>query len=205
MKQSSVLRGFGLAGLLLYLGLAFGVIPGPDRLVIALAFLVSPLAIIGMVTLYRRMREQNDSASLASGFVLLVSGFILFHLMIVVQQALFWFRDQAIASAADDAIRAQLRLVHGAVNGVQLGADVAFDVFYCLGILLISFVMYRDPRFGRIVAVFGMLSAGGSPVLQSSHVSGSAGRVRPDRPRAPHRHLVDRSDWAHGVEAPPRD
>ncbi len=29
--------------------------------------------------------------------------------MIVVQQALFWFRDQAIASAADDAVRAQLR------------------------------------------------------------------------------------------------
>ena len=152
--------GLGLAGLLIYLGLAFGIIPGPDRLVISLAFLIAPLAIIGMVSLYRRLREQNDSVCLASGFVLLVSAFILFHLMIVVQQALFWFRDQAIASAADDAVRTQIRTVYGAVNGVQLGADIAFDVFYCLGILFVCSVMYRDPRFGRVISVFGILSSG---------------------------------------------
>jgi hypothetical protein len=47
------------------------------------------------------------------------------------------------------------------VNLVQLGADVAFDVFYCLGMILYGAVFYRTAGFGRLLGVGGIVAAGG--------------------------------------------
>jgi hypothetical protein len=36
---------------------------------------------------------------------------------------------------------------------------VSFDIFYCLGVILVSVAMYSHRDFGRIIGVFGVLSA----------------------------------------------
>lgn len=39
--------------------------------------------------------------------------------------------------------------------------DVAFDVFYCVGLMMLAAALARHPAFGRAVAVFGFISAAG--------------------------------------------
>jgi hypothetical protein len=38
---------------------------------------------------------------------------------------------------------------------VQLGIDVCFDIFYCLGMILMSLVMVRDEAFGPLIGGSG--------------------------------------------------
>ena len=46
-----------------------------------------------------------------------------------------------------------------AANGLQLGLDVAWDLFLSLGTFLIAFNMWSHPRFGRGFAISGELIA----------------------------------------------
>ena len=43
--------------------------------------------------------------------------------------------------------------------------DIAFDIFYCLLILLYSFAMFRNENFGKGIGAFGILSGLGLFVL----------------------------------------
>ena len=44
---------------------------------------------------------------------------------------------------------------------MQLGLDVAWDVFICLGTLLFALNMIRHPRLGRIIGIIGIALAVG--------------------------------------------
>jgi hypothetical protein len=46
-----------------------------------------------------------------------------------------------------------------AANGIQLGLDVAWDLFLALGTVLLAWNMWHHPRFGRILAVSGIVIA----------------------------------------------
>jgi hypothetical protein len=46
-----------------------------------------------------------------------------------------------------------------AANGIQLGLDVAWDLFLCLGTVLLAANMWNHPRFGRFYAVSGCVIA----------------------------------------------
>jgi len=56
-----------------------------------------------------------------------------------------------------------LRLHRGAgfeaANGIQLGLDLAWDLFFALGVVLLAWNMWRHPRFGRLLAASGIAIA----------------------------------------------
>jgi hypothetical protein len=51
-----------------------------------------------------------------------------------------------------------VRLIYRGVNTVQATRDVAFDIFYCLAVILFSVLMLRHPSFGRGVGILGIAS-----------------------------------------------
>jgi hypothetical protein len=69
-----------------------------------------------------------------------------------------WFELQFGDGATDSSERA-LRAAFEAGNGIQLGLDVAWDIFFVLGALLLAWNMWPHPRFGRILAASGMVIA----------------------------------------------
>jgi len=149
----------GLAVLLVYLGAATGVIKGADNLTLSLVFAIGPVAIIGVLSISRRLAPQGGTLALRAGTTFLVIGFALFTLMLVVQQTIFIQFRQFRSESADEAAREALALVFKGVNLVQIGADVAFDIFYCLGMILLAAVMYRHRDFGKVIGAFGVVSA----------------------------------------------
>ncbi len=153
-------RSLGLAGILVigaYLGSTTGLLPG-DRLMLIPVFALGPVAVVGMLSIHERLSAGRPTLALRAGTVLLVIAFVLFTLMVVVQQTVaLQFRD--LRASADAPTAELLRTIFTGVDFVQLGMDVTFDLFYCAGMTLLAFVMFHHSEYGRWLGGFGMASA----------------------------------------------
>ena len=158
-RESPAWAAFGILGLLSYLFVATEPIPLPEQLLLAIAFLIGPLVMIGLVGFYRTLREQDDSLTLHLAGVFSVVAFSFFCLMLVVQQSVRLFLRGYIAEAPDEATRETLRLILRGVDPVQLGIDVTFDIFISLSMICFALVFSRRPGFGVAVGASGVVIA----------------------------------------------
>ena len=159
MKKILPLFGgvLGPAILLAYLNFAFGWVALSQRLSLVLAFAIGPVAVLGTLALSESLVRVFGTFTLRVGTIFLVIGFALFTLMATMQQAVFAEYQELLGATESAQARASLKESFALVNRVQLGADVAFDIFYSLGIILISTVIVRRHGFGRVVGVFGLV------------------------------------------------
>ena len=161
-KLLPLLGGFiGLAILLTYLNFAFGWVALSQRLSLVLAFAIGPVAVLGTLAIYESFMRVFGSFALRVGTIFLVIAFALFTLMATMQQAVFAEYQQLLGAMAPAEAPTSLKQSFALVNRVQLGADVAFDIFYSLGIILISIVIVRRRGFGRVAGAYGLVVATG--------------------------------------------
>jgi hypothetical protein len=168
MTESRFPRWLGLLGLTIvgvYLAAASGLLASDTNLTLIPVFAIGPVAIVGMLGIHHRLAGIRDDLLLRTATVFLVVAFAIFTFMLVVQQTVaLQFRDLR-AQAADAPAVELLRAMQGGVNLVQLGADVAFDLFYCVGVILLSVVLYRTAGFGRWLGVGGIVVAAALLIL----------------------------------------
>lgn len=148
----------GIAVLTFYLLSTSGVVSDVNVLTTALAFAIGPVAAVAI----RRLIDDIDSgrareACRIARFYLLTA-FVIFTVMVVVQQTTVQSFRPLIAAAAPARVEV-LRAVYAGVDVVQLGLDVAFDVFYTLGLIAFGAALYRHPDFGRVTGMLGVGSA----------------------------------------------
>ncbi len=155
----------GVFFVLVYVAAVTTGIPLPERLSLALVFLIAPAAIIGALSIRRWLGSIPTtpfrSLVIDAGTVFLAIAFAFFDLMLIVQQTVRFFYRDLLAAAENTAAAETLRLAYGLVNPVQLGIDIAFDVFYCLGIVLISAAMLAKGKIERVIGWFGIVAASG--------------------------------------------
>ncbi len=163
MKKILSLFGgvLGLTILLAYLNFAFGWVLLSQRLSLVLAFAIGPVAVWGTLAISENLVRVFGTFTLRVGTIFLVIGFALLTLMLTMQQAVFAEYQELLGDLASAQAPASLKESFALVNRVQLGADVAFDIFYSLGIILISIVIVRRHGFGRLVGIYGLVVAGG--------------------------------------------
>ena len=132
--------------------------PGvPEKSIVVLVMLLGPVAIVGMLTLSELLGRHRKSVALQAATVFSVVGFAFFNLMIVVQLTSRAYIRGYIQKAQEESARETLRWILKGVDSVQLGIDVSFDVFYCLGMMLFAVVMYGHPRFGKWFSLPGVV------------------------------------------------
>jgi hypothetical protein len=165
MRSQRILEALGVGALLVYLAAALCWLPDLGNLVLALVFAIGPVAIMGVLGMHERLRATANPFTLRVATTYLVIAFALLNLMIVVQQMGFRQFERLRSAATDATARAALETVFKGTNTVQLGIDVSFDVFYCLGVWLLSWIMYHDRDFGRLLGAFGMIAAASLLVL----------------------------------------
>jgi len=151
----------GFVILLAYLNFAFGWVVLSERLSLVLAFAIGPVAVFGTLALGENLMRVFGTSTIRMGLVFLVIAFALLTLMLTMQQAIFVEYEQLREGAAGAEVPASLRSSFALVNQVQLGADVAFDIFYSLGIILVSAVLVRSKGFERLIGIYGLLAATG--------------------------------------------
>jgi hypothetical protein len=156
-----ILEVVGVGALVVYLMGALDILPiiGTERITLALVFAIGPVAMMGVIGIHELLRSSPSVFFVQVGTVFLIVAFALFNLMLVVQQMVRLQFRQFRLEAKDPAALASLDAVFRGTNLIQLGIDVSFDVFYCLGILALSLVMYRERDFGRFLGGFGLVSA----------------------------------------------
>ena len=163
MKKLLSLFGgiLGPAILLAYLNFAFGWVLLSQRLSLVLAFAIGPVAVLGTLALSESLVRVFGTFTLRVGTIFLVIGFALLTLMATMQQAIFAEYRQLLGATASAQAPTSLKESFALVNRVQLGADVAFDIFYSLGIILVSSVIVRGRWFERVVGAYGLVVATG--------------------------------------------
>lgn len=116
------------------------------------ASVVGPAIAAASAGLYEVLRLHRSTVSLKLGLGANVAAAITVTMMLLAQITYRgWlelrFPTGPAATSASPAYQA--------ANGLQLGFDVAWDVFLCLGTVLFAVNMWTHPRFGRVFAITG--------------------------------------------------
>jgi hypothetical protein len=151
----------GLVILGVYLATTTSLLRSNGALTLIPVLAIGPVAIVGILSIHNRLAGVHDGLALRTGTVFLVVAFALLTLMLVIQQMVALQFSDLRAHASEPASLELLRSIQAGVNLVQLGTDVAFDIFYCLGVILLAVVLYRTAGFGRVLAAAGIVAAVG--------------------------------------------
>ena len=140
----------------IYIISATGIIPFPIAIARTAMFLLGPFAIIGITSIASSYTPHEDFKKIQHiGHIFIVIAFGLFTTMLVVQQAGFSFYE------ANKELITNAKEVFRLVNSVQLGIDISFDIFYCLGILFFSFSFLKLKGLGLLVGIIGVITSMG--------------------------------------------
>lgn len=133
----------------------------PDFLGMLLAFTFPLLWIIAVMGLYSFLKRTAHTPSLEIAYIFGIIGSAIACSFIVVQQANFIWHDAAMAAAQSEEVKALLKASFTGANRVQLGLDVAFDIFSAISWFLFGLNIAKIPGFTRILGWIGcLLSAG---------------------------------------------
>jgi hypothetical protein len=147
----------GFLAVLSYALISAAPLTSAQGLVVACVF--GPALVCASLGLYHVLRAHRRTVSLDLGLVANVAAGVTVTLMLFAQLGLKrWFEVQFGAGSTDSSERA-LQAAFEAGNGLQLGLDVAWDLFLSLGTILLAANMWNHPRFGRPLAVSGCVIA----------------------------------------------
>jgi hypothetical protein len=129
------------------------ILSGPYRASVILAGAFGPLLAAASLGLYHVLEESGNPILLQLAVLFNVLGAAIFTLMLLVQLAI-GHQIQSIGEEVQNLTALRTSLI-----GVQLGLDVAWDIFISLGTLLFAIAMWSDARFGWILGIAGILIA----------------------------------------------
>ena len=125
------------------------------RQALAVACVFGPALACASTGLYHVLRLHRRTITLDLGLMANVAAGITVTLMLFAQLGLKrWFEVQ-FGDGSTDSSERSLHAAFEAANGIQLGLDVAWDLFLALGTILLACNMWHHPRFGRLLAVSG--------------------------------------------------
>lgn len=129
------------------------ILSGPYTAIVILAGAFGPLLAAASLGLYHVLAESGNPVVLQLAVLFNVLGAATFTMMILVQLAI-GRQMESLSEEAQNLTDLRVSLV-----GVQLGLDVAWDIFISLGTLLFAIAMISDARFGWILGIAGILIA----------------------------------------------
>lgn len=147
----------GLVASLAYPCFLFVPLPMPVLVLVLCAFgLGISVAAVG---LYHLLALENKTVSLQIGTASAAVAGVAVTSMLLVQVAIK-AEVQALLSQPEAAVSAEaLALIGKIVEQVHLGLDLWWDLYLCLGSILIAWNMRKHPRFGRFFCWSGLLIA----------------------------------------------
>ncbi len=132
-------------------------VPLPDKIAIILAFAFGPLFMLSSVGLYYVLRNLKDSINLRIGVLFNVVATAMLTMMLVVQLTIQEFHQRFKVSLNDSISQEQLKWIFKEVNSVQLGMDVAWDIFISSGTFFFALAMFQIRQLNKIISAIGLV------------------------------------------------
>ena len=147
----------GFLAVLSYTLISAAPLTAAEGLVVACVF--GPTLGAASTGLYHVLRLHRRTVTLDLGLMANVAAGVTVTLMLFAQLGLKrWFELQ-FGEGSTDSSEPTLHAAFESGNGIQLGLDVAWDLFLALGTILLAWNMWHHPRFGRLLAVTGVAVA----------------------------------------------
>jgi hypothetical protein len=118
-----------------------------------------PLLAIGSAGLWELLGLHRRTATLDIGLVANLAAGVTVTLMLLAQLGLKAWVDAGLGGSAQQVSPEVAEAAFQAGNGLQLGLDVAWDVFLAIGTAMLAWNMVHHPRFGRAYAATGLVLA----------------------------------------------
>lgn len=149
----------GLAATLIYYGMAM--LPLPDRLTQLFALIFPGLLLCGHVGLYYWFNRQQPSALGQAALIFGIAAPVLVSAMLCAQMSMVSYMERYYSPLEEAARQAQVNIWRAA-DSIQLGLDVAWDMFILPTILMFAVLAWRHLPLGRPVGSLGLvIGAGG--------------------------------------------
>jgi hypothetical protein len=145
----------GLAAAISYVTAFFA--PLPEKIALLLAFAFGPFFLLASLGLYYLIRFWKKSIALITGTLFNIIGTTLVTLMLIVQQTSFAFHNQFKTENRGTVTDEQLKWIFREVNSVQLGIDLAWDLFISAGTIFIALSIWNHPVYRKIFSITGIL------------------------------------------------
>ena len=118
-----------------------------------------PMLAIGSAGLWELLGLHRRTATLDIGLVANLAAGVAVTLMLLAQLGLKAWFDTGLGGSAQQVPPEVAQAAFQAGNGLQLGLDVAWDLFLAIGTAMLAWNMGQHPRFGRAYAATGLLLA----------------------------------------------
>ena len=132
-------------------------LPLRPTLVLVCAF--GPLLAIGSAGLWELLGRHRRTATLDIGLVANLAAGVAVTLMFLAQLGLKAWLEAGLGGSAQQVSPEVAEAAFQAGNGLQLGLDIAWDVFLAIGTAMLAWNMRQHPRFGLAYAATGLLLA----------------------------------------------
>lgn len=150
----------GLIAAVTFMGAA--IIPLPERVALVLALVFPLFLLVGHVGLYQFLSRERASMWNQLAVILGIGAPVLVSAMLTVQQSMVSYMQRYYHPLDEITRQAQINIWR-AVDSVQLGLDVAWDMFILPTIILFSLGVMRDAAFPRWFGFIGLvLGIGGA-------------------------------------------
>jgi hypothetical protein len=131
-------------------------VPMPDRLSTVLALVMPLFLLVGHVGLYHFLSRHRPAFTTQLAVILGIGAPVLVSAMLTVQMSLVSYMGRYY-TPLDEATKAAQINIWRAVDSVQLGLDVAWDMFILPTIFLFSLGLMKHPAFGRVFGGIGLV------------------------------------------------
>jgi hypothetical protein len=139
--------------------------------------LVRPAAGHRQRRLWELLGRHRRTATLDIGLVANIAAGVTVTLMLLAQLGLKAWFDAGLGGSAQQVSPEVAKAAFQAGNGLQLGLDVAWDVFLAIGTAMLAWNMRRHPRFGWAYAATGLLLAAALVALNLAAFPENPGRA----------------------------
>ena len=114
---------------------------------------------IGIYSIGKRLSESKKSLGIDLAKIYGIIAFALFETMLCIQfGSRIYFKEHLLSETQTEVAYEIVQMIYKGVNSVQFTIDIAFDIFYCLMIILYSAAMISHKNFGKAIGIFGIIS-----------------------------------------------
>jgi hypothetical protein len=145
--------------------LIWSVAPLPAMLNTVLHFAFGPLLVVAFLGIYHLLESYERRVLNPVAALYRAIGGVAFSFMTIVQVAMLRRVLPEYRSAPTEQAREAARYALEAINTVQLGMDVVWDIYITLATVLVGWALLRRPGFVRIYGGLGTLLGAATLVL----------------------------------------
>ncbi len=164
-------------------GLVYGIsiaVPLPVKTAYFLFWSFGPLLCASAGGFYHFIKYHQNSISLQVGTLFLIISGALVTIMGTMQGTLrVMFQNISLENAANSTKEAW-QMAYNSGNALQLGADIAWDIFIFMSVILLSIAALKHPRLGWIFGLPGIMIGAvgmGFNLYTFPHNPGTAGLI----------------------------